>query len=164
MSFMRKCIVLLLTCLLVVITSCAARDPINVDFVGSDADFDAAQRAAKEWNETCQRDLVRVFRGPGEGVQSWTQTEKNTGVLKGRAVGVTHCECGDAEYIVVQTNSGYSTMAIFAHEFGHALLTCSDDDHTEHDVMGPVTKTSETADGHLHAGAISQQQCDDALK
>jgi len=163
MSFMRKCVVFLSTCLLVVVTSCASRDPINIDFVGSDEDFDAAQRAAREWNETCHRDLVRVFRGTGEGVDTRTQPDRS-GVLKGHSLGVTHCECGEAEYIVVQSNSGYSTMVIFAHEFGHALLSCSNDDHTEHGVMGPTTKKSETPDGHLQPGAISQQQCDDALK
>ena len=158
---MRSCVVVLMLGLLGTV-SCAARDPINVDFVGSDEDFDAAQRAAKEWNETCKRDLVRVYRGPGEGIASWTQPDRS-GKLKNKSVGVTHCYDGDPEYIIVQHNSGWSTMAIFAHEFGHALLSCSNDDHTEHGVMGPVTKDSETADGHLQPGAISQNQCDDAL-
>jgi len=157
----KRFIFAVLLMLVMFIPACGDRDPIDIDFVGTDAEFAAAQHAAKEWNETCKRDLIHVYRGPGDDVA----TSGQKGLVKGKSLGVTHCHCDDAQWILFQSDSKYPLMEILAHEFGHAVLSCTNYDHEYGGLMRAQLNASLAGkDGNLVPGAITQDMCDAALK
>ena len=153
--------------LLIVVNSpaCAERDPINIDFMGTDEEFSAAQEAADMWNNTCHRDLVHLFRGSGHGISTSGLNGDAGGEVGNKHLGVTHCNCGNASWVVYQKDSKYSLVEILAHEFGHALLSCSNADHNTGAVMSAqINVALVDKEGHLTTDAITQEQCDNALR
>ena len=147
--------------LVVFMPGCAERGPINIDFKGTDSELLAAEHAADDWNKTCGKTLVRVHKSTGDGVP----TSGQLGLLEGRHLGTTHCVCGEAQWIIYQSDSKFSLSQILAHEFGHAILSCSDKDHDFQQLMtANLNPKLVDKNGDLMPGAITQDMCDAALQ
>lgn len=159
----KICLFVITTLFMFVITSCTARQPIDIGFVGTEVELDAAVRAATEWNSTCKQDLIRIYKGfSKDRVTMFSQAGP---VSNGGALGLTHCKSGIVDLIIIQNDSDYSLMQIMAHEFGHAILTCSDADHDTQGIMSATLNPSLVSrDDHLLFGAITQEQCSMVLK
>jgi hypothetical protein len=135
-------------------------------YVEANADADAAKSAANEWNTACNEELVRITASVDASDINVIHITGKLGRLDKDYIGITECASHKAQHITYQIDSAYSTMQILTHEFGHALLGCSDADHSSNGVMQSASPHAiiDPYTGHLVAGSISTDQCNTAMK
>ncbi len=152
------------------------RRTVEVSFEGSDENLAYVQEAANDWNVACGWTVVHVTRNNPDGARMYPSPLMETSDPRGGLTRCTHnplASDGSGEelsWIAYEPNTEKLPailIVIAAHEFGHALHTCSDEhDHLPTGIMqgGLGLWDMLGEDGHLKPGAISQSDCDSALQ